>query len=104
VTRRCRSQGFADRFGENLRRVRRREGLSQEQLALRALLHRTEIGLLENGQRIARTDTLVQLAGALAIPPEELLEGICWVPVPVPDPVGSFSFGGRGPLRVEGDR
>jgi transcriptional regulator with XRE-family HTH domain len=37
----------AERFGDNLRRTRRREGLSQEQLAARASLHRTEIGRLE---------------------------------------------------------
>ena len=37
----------AERFGENLRRVRRGEDLSQERLAKRASLHRTAIGLLE---------------------------------------------------------
>jgi transcriptional regulator with XRE-family HTH domain len=35
------SECVAERFGENLRRVRRREGLSQEQLAIRASLHRS---------------------------------------------------------------
>jgi transcriptional regulator with XRE-family HTH domain len=70
----------AERFGGNLRRVRRREGLSQEQLAARASLHRTAIGLLENGQRVCRVDTLIQLAGAMAVPPAELLDGIGWVP------------------------
>jgi transcriptional regulator with XRE-family HTH domain len=57
-----------DRFGGNLRRVRRREGLSQEQLASRASLHRTEIGRLERGERVCRIDTLVRLAGAMAVP------------------------------------
>jgi transcriptional regulator with XRE-family HTH domain len=66
------------RFGDNLRRLRRREGLSQEQLAKRSSLHRTEIGLLEKGKRVPRIDTLLQLAGAMAIPPEELLFGIYW--------------------------
>jgi transcriptional regulator with XRE-family HTH domain len=75
-------ESVAERFGESLRRVRRREGLSQEQLATRASLHRTEIGRLEGGERICRIDTLVRLAGALAVPPGELLEGIDWVPGP----------------------
>lgn len=83
----------AERFGENLRRIRRREGLSQEQLAVRASLHRTAIGLLENGQRVCRTDTLIRLAGAMAIRPEELLDGIAWVGGP--EPKGAFAFGSR---------
>jgi transcriptional regulator with XRE-family HTH domain len=80
----------ARHFGDNLRRVRRREGLSQEELARRASLHRTEIGKLENTERVPRIDTLVQLAGAMAVPPGELLDGIDWVPGPEPE--GTFTF------------
>jgi transcriptional regulator with XRE-family HTH domain len=80
----------AARFGENLRRCRRLAGLSQEELGARASLHRTEIGLLEHGQRVARIDTAVQLAGAMAIPPSELLEGIHWTPGEASP--GGFSF------------
>jgi transcriptional regulator with XRE-family HTH domain len=76
------SEIVAGRAGSNLRRLRRREGLSQEQLAERASLHRTEIGRLEHGERLCRIDTLIRLAGALAVPPGELLEGIDWVPGP----------------------
>jgi transcriptional regulator with XRE-family HTH domain len=83
----------AGRFGENLRRVRRREDLSQERLAKRASLHRTEIGLLEKGERVCRIDTLVRLAGAMAVPPGELLEGIGWLPGPETD--GAFAFTSR---------
>ncbi len=36
--------------------------------------------MLERGIRLARVDTLVKLAGALEIPPEELLEGLVWTP------------------------
>ncbi|MEZ5078736.1 MAG: helix-turn-helix transcriptional regulator [Solirubrobacterales bacterium] len=75
-----RSEGAAIRFGQNLSRARRRAGLSQEELGVRASLHRTEIGLLEHGRRVARIDTLIQIAGALSIPPAELLEGIHWNP------------------------
>jgi len=81
----------AERFGENLRRVRRREGLSQERLARRASLHRTEVGLLEKGLRVCRVDTLIRLAGAMAVPPGELLDGISWVPGS--EVVGTFSLG-----------
>ncbi len=70
----------AARFGENLLRCRKRTGLSQEELSFRASLHRTEIGMLERGIRLARVDTLVKLAGALEVAPEELLEGLVWTP------------------------
>ncbi|MBS1882486.1 MAG: helix-turn-helix transcriptional regulator [Actinobacteria bacterium] len=81
----------AGRFGENLRRVRKREDLSQERLARRASLHRTEIGLLEKGERVCRIDTLIRLAGAMAVPPGELFDGIDWVPGPETN--GTFVFG-----------
>lgn len=70
----------AERFGANLRRCRRRAGLSQEQAAVRASLHRSAIGLLERGERVARVDTLVKLMGALEVDADELLAGLEWLP------------------------
>ena len=70
----------AARFGENLTRCRKRADLSQEELSVRASLHRTEISQLERGLRLARIDTLVKLAGALSVPATDLLEGIVWSP------------------------
>jgi transcriptional regulator with XRE-family HTH domain len=89
------TEGVAERFGDNLRRIRRREGLSQEELAVRASLHRTEIGKLENTERVPRIDTLIQLAGAMAVPAGELLDGIYWVPGPEPRGTFTFSSGPR---------
>jgi len=86
-----RDPAVAERFGRNLRRVRRREDLSQEELARRAGLHRTEIGLLEHGERVPRIDTLIRLADSMVVPPAELLDGISWVPAP--EVVGAFAFG-----------
>jgi transcriptional regulator with XRE-family HTH domain len=88
--RKARSREVAERLGENLRRTRRRVGLSQEQVAIRASLHRTEVGLLERGGRVARVDTLVQLAGAMSVQPADLLDGIGWTPGGVQG--GSFEF------------
>lgn len=87
-----RADDVAIRFGQNLARCRRRAELSQEELGLRASLHRTEIGMLEHGMRVARIDTLLKLAGAMAIPPADLLEGIYWT-VPGDTANGRFSFG-----------
>jgi transcriptional regulator with XRE-family HTH domain len=71
---------IATTFGKNLHRCRKRSGLSQEELAVGASLHRTEIGLLERGERLPRIDTVIKLAGALAVPPSELIAGIDWSP------------------------
>jgi transcriptional regulator with XRE-family HTH domain len=70
----------AERFGENLLAHRRRAGFSQESLAALASLHRTEIGQLERGSRLPKIDTLVRLAGALSVPPGDLLKGMAWTP------------------------
>lgn len=93
--RKARSNEVALRFGENLRRVRRRAGLSQDELAARASLHRTEIGMLENGQRVARITTMIQLAGAMGVDPAELIAGIAWSPGGVLD--GNFGFADPAP-------
>lgn len=85
----------ADRFADNLIRCRKRAGLSQEELGVRASLHRTEIGLLERGTRVPRIDTLVKLAGALSVRTDELLDGIDWEPGS--STVGGFSIAGGDP-------
>jgi transcriptional regulator with XRE-family HTH domain len=65
-----------DRFARNLREQRVRVGLSQERLAYACNLHRTEISLLERGEREPRLSTIVRLARGLGVPPGALLEGI----------------------------
>jgi transcriptional regulator with XRE-family HTH domain len=80
---------IATHFGRNLARARRRAGLSQEELGVRATLHRTEIGLLERGERVPRIDTVIKVAGALSISATELIDGIRWSPGKTT--VGSFS-------------
>jgi transcriptional regulator with XRE-family HTH domain len=84
----------AKRLGKNLWRARRRAGYSQENLGALANLHRTEVGMVENGERLPRIDTLMKLAAALEVRVEALVEGIEWLP-PGPPPSGSFAV--RGP-------
>ncbi len=83
------AQKLADQFGSNLR-CRKRANLSQEGLAVRASVHRTEVDHLERGERVCRVDTLIKLAGALEIPPEELLDWLGWDPGSTI--VGNFKF------------
>jgi len=60
-------------FGKNLRRIRTEAGLSQEELAFRAKLHRTYISSIERGERNVSLENIYAIAGALKIPPGELL-------------------------------
>jgi len=69
------------RFAANLRRLRGAVGLSQEELAFRAGIHRTQVSLLEGGGRLPRVVTLVKLAGGLGVTPNDLLDGIGWEPI-----------------------
>jgi transcriptional regulator with XRE-family HTH domain len=71
---------IAARFGDNLVRARRRADLSQDELGIRASLHRTEVSQLERGLRVPRIDTLVKLLASLDVSAEELLDGIAWTP------------------------
>jgi len=83
----------ATRFGENLRRVRKGVGISQEELGLRSSLHRTEIGLLERGARVPRIDTMIKIASGLGIRIDSpLLEGISWTPDKQTTQAGGFTF------------
>ena len=67
-----------DRFAANLRRARKAAGVSQEELAERCELHRTEVSLLERGGREPRLGTLIKLATALGTTAEALVTGISW--------------------------
>lgn len=71
---------IATKFADNLVRIRRIADISQEELGVRASLHRTEISQLERGLRLARIDTLMKLCGSLEADPGELLAGINWKP------------------------
>jgi len=87
------SLGVARRFSENLRRIRKETGLSQEEVGFRAGLHRTEVGLLERGARVPRLDTLVKPAAALGVRIEcPLFEGISWEAGRATPAPGAFSF------------
>lgn len=87
------SNEVALRFGENMRRARRRAGVSQEALGFRATLHRTEIGLLERGERVPRIDTVIKIAAALGVRIDcALFDGIAWQNGAITTRPGSFTF------------
>jgi transcriptional regulator with XRE-family HTH domain len=70
-----------ERFAANLRRLRQDRGLSREDLSWRSQVHRTQVSLLEGGHRLPRLMTLIKLAGAMGVTPNDLTEGITWEPI-----------------------
>jgi transcriptional regulator with XRE-family HTH domain len=66
------------RFVRNLRTLRDRAGMSQEEAAIRAGLHRTEISLLERYERMPRAETLVRIFSVLDSDAWDLLDGLAW--------------------------
>ena len=63
-------------FGGNLRAARARAGVPQVRLAAAARMHRTEVSLLERGERDPRLSTIVRLARALDVTAAALVEGV----------------------------
>jgi transcriptional regulator with XRE-family HTH domain len=80
------------RFGENMRAARRRAGLSQIDLSLRASLDRAAVSFLERAERAPDLSTIVRIAGAVDVKPSVLLKGI-----------GPDGAAARGPRSCEGD-
>lgn len=61
-------------FGARVRAERERLGVSQEELADRAGLHRTYLGGVERGERNVGLLNIVRIARALGIPPSALFQ------------------------------
>lgn len=64
------------RFGTRVRTIRVGQGLSQEQLADRAGLHRTYIGMVERAEKNLSLNNIEKIAEALGISVSELMESI----------------------------
>ncbi len=61
-------------FGLRVQRERKRLGLSQEELAYRAGLHRTYIGMIERAERNITLGNIKKLADALQLGIKDLFE------------------------------
>jgi len=62
------------RFGQKVRELRIKKGISQEQLAELSGLHRTYISSLELGKRNVSLINIFALAKALGVTPDKLLK------------------------------
>lgn len=66
-------EDFAQAFGAVLRSIRTDRGLSQEELAFKADIHRNYVGLLERGVRQPSLATIFYIADALNLPASDLV-------------------------------
>ncbi len=69
-------EGARQCFAQNLQAARLNMGFSQQELALRCGLSRTEVSLFERRARSPRLEMIVALSRALEMEPGELLQGL----------------------------
>jgi transcriptional regulator with XRE-family HTH domain len=62
--------------GRNIKRLRKAQGLTQEELAHRSGLHPVELARAERGQRDMRISTIAKIARGLKVPASELVAGL----------------------------
>jgi len=62
-----------EKFGEKVREERLKRGLSQEELAARAGVHRTYIGMIERGEKNITLLNIKKVAKALDLSIDKLL-------------------------------
>lgn len=61
-------------FGENVRQLRKKKDISQEELAHRADLHRTYIGMIERAEKNITLLNMEKIAAALNVSISDLLK------------------------------
>jgi transcriptional regulator with XRE-family HTH domain len=67
-------QNILIKFGERVREIRKEKGLSQEELAHKADLHRTYIGMIERAEKNITLINIEKIANALEASIETLLK------------------------------
>lgn len=64
------------RFGKRLRKLRKKRGMSQEELGFQADLHRTYIGSIERGRQNMSLRNIEKLAKTLKISLSEMFRSV----------------------------
>ena len=67
-------QSILIKFGERVRETRKDNGLSQEELAHKADLHRTYIGMIERAEKNITLINIEKIAKALEVNIKELIQ------------------------------
>ncbi|MCL4497157.1 MAG: helix-turn-helix domain-containing protein [Deltaproteobacteria bacterium] len=61
------SKTILEKFGEKVRKERHQRGLSQEELAARAGVHRTYIGMIERAEKNITLENIEKITKALGL-------------------------------------
>lgn len=61
------------KIGEEIQKIRRKQGLTQEDLAERANLNSTHLGFIEQGRKEPKFKTLKKIANALDVRVKDLI-------------------------------
>ena len=75
-------------FGEKLQRLRRREGLSQEQLAASLGVSRQAVSKWELGEAVPGTENVVEISRQFGVSTDDLLLAERDLPPAAPPPAG----------------
>lgn len=67
------SKQILEKFGNRVRKERIKQNLSQEELGLRAGLHRTYIGMIERAEKNITLENIEKIAKSLNLPIANLL-------------------------------
>lgn len=67
------SKTTLEKFGEKVREERHKQGLSQEELASRAGVHRTYIGMIERAEKNITLENIEKIAKALGISLDKIM-------------------------------
>ncbi|MEE3999710.1 helix-turn-helix transcriptional regulator [Tenacibaculum sp. FZY0031] len=67
-------QNILIKFGERVREIRKEKSLSQEELAHKADLHRTYIGMIERAEKNITLINIQKIANALEVKVTDLFE------------------------------
>lgn len=62
------------KFGKQVRKIRLEQNLSQEELADKAGVHRTYIGMIERAEKNITLENIEKIAKALKVSPKELID------------------------------
>jgi transcriptional regulator with XRE-family HTH domain len=92
---------IAREFGAKVRAARAAAGLSQERLAVRARVHRTEVGAVERGKHLPSLSTVLIFADALSVDAATLVAGL-----PTPQHRRTIAYPGESrdsPVRSDRD-
>lgn len=64
------------KVGKNIKKIRKKKGLTQEELALEAGLNRAYIGYIERGKRNPSTETVAKIAKVLKVSLSKIFESV----------------------------